>query len=164
MSGLNWAPGQYLVLRWSNSTNTAGMAIDDFQIDGIGTPPPTPTPTPTPTPVWDLLGYALGLDPHVPASAAEHEVVRLVRNPSGPNEIRLRIPEQRDDILYIIQVSEDLETWTTLASAEGRAAFSAAEDIGHPLSIGNEGEEVVLGGFEDGEPPAAFYRLKVELR
>ncbi|MBE2179928.1 MAG: hypothetical protein IAE97_05610 [Chthoniobacterales bacterium] len=155
LSGLNWAPGQYLILRWSNSTNSAGMAIDDLQIVSIGAPPPTPTPTPTPTPAWNLLEYAIGLGP---------QAVRLTRSSSGQAEIRLRIPEQRDDVRYIVQVSDDLTTWMTLAIAEGRGTFSVADGLSHPPSIGNEDGQIVLGGFDNGETPAAFYRLKVELR
>lgn len=112
----------------------------------------------------NLLKYAVGLNPQAPASKTDREVVKLAKNSSGHNELRLRIPARRDDVRYTVQGSTDLKTWTTLAKAEGRNAFSAAEGLGHPLSIGSEGDRIVLGGFDDEDAPAAFYRLKVELR
>jgi len=35
LSGLNWAPGQHLILRWRNDIRGAGLAIDDFVIGTV---------------------------------------------------------------------------------------------------------------------------------
>lgn len=45
LTGLNWAPGQYLILRWTNSTNLAGLAVDDFRVgEAVTAPDPDPDP------------------------------------------------------------------------------------------------------------------------
>lgn len=38
LQGLTWEPDTYLILRWTNTTSTAGLAIDNFSITAIPEP------------------------------------------------------------------------------------------------------------------------------
>lgn len=114
--------------------------------------------------VPNLVKYALGLDPMAAATSEEREIVKVAWDSSGREEIRLRIPRQRDNVRYILHVSHDLESWSVLAEAEGRAPFHPAPGLGHPLSISRQGEKIILGGFDDDGAPSKFYRLEVRLR
>ena len=38
LTGLNWQPGDYLILRWTNSVSAAGLAIDDFTMTAVPEP------------------------------------------------------------------------------------------------------------------------------
>ena len=66
----------------------------------------------------NLLKYALGLDPAVAALAAELPKAVLFRNDDGKLHLALQIPRtvRRDDVAYIVELSNDLIRWETTAS------------------------------------------------
>jgi hypothetical protein len=72
----------------------------------------------------NLLKYAVGLNPLVAATGEEREIISL--QTEGSNwSVDLRIPEvlDRPDIHYIVEYSEDLETWLPVAEAIGETTF-----------------------------------------
>lgn len=95
LTGLSWAPGQVLFLRWADADDSgfdAGLSVDDLVIGGEAPPPPPPAIVPP-----------LAIEPLQP------DRVRLIW-PSLPG---------RD---YDLDASEDLVTWQSSTSRLFEAA------------------------------------------
>jgi hypothetical protein len=110
----------------------------------------------------NLLKFALDLDPTVAAAGAERSVVNLVETESG-RVIELRVPEglNRPELHYILETSEDLETWSPLAEAVGHTTFSAAP--GAPVAAVIREGDVVSVTLTGAAPTRGFYRLTITL-
>ncbi len=108
----------------------------------------------------NLLKFALDLDPTVPASGAERTVLDMVET-EGTRVIELRVPEDlnRPELHYILEISEDLETWSPLAEAVGHTTFSGAS--GAPVGAVTREGDVVRVSLTGEAPTRVFCRLTI---
>ena len=108
----------------------------------------------------NLLKFALDMDPTSSNDGAARRVVDLVEA-DGTRVVQLRVPADlsRPELHYVLEASEDLETWSPLAEAAGNTHFTTAP--GAPVSKITREEDTVrvtLGPI-NGRP--RFYRLSV---
>ena len=108
----------------------------------------------------NLLAYAFGLDPRLPVPPAERS--RLTLRPDAASRwVDLRLPAAllRSHLLFAVQVSDDLGSWQTVASAVGTADFT-----GHGATTVNRDSDTVRIDLGPPAPAGRFVRLAVELR
>jgi hypothetical protein len=109
----------------------------------------------------NLIKYALGMDPSVNSSS--EEIMVLQTDPRWMN-IQLTIPEetQRSDIHYLLEFSEDLTSWTTIAKSRGQESFTKETDavFGTPERVNDH----VIIPLSDDSLVSGFYRLRFELQ
>lgn len=115
------------------TTSNSGEAADDTVASSDGLP--------------NLVKYALGLDPRIPARTPTSGFVpgrpRLERNPGTVSLVYLR-PQDRPDVRYEVLASTDLKTWTRVddridAIADGferrRATLAVPDPKAHFLKL-----------------------------
>lgn len=107
-----------------------------------------------------LLKYALGLKPGQSASASQRQVLSFERPQPDSLTLRLHLPLQRDNVRYTILSSHDLYSWTPIAGAEGKNAFTSF--VPSP-QVQRNGADITIAPL-DLTAAKSFYRLKVELR
>ncbi|MCC5841282.1 MAG: DUF2341 domain-containing protein [Opitutales bacterium] len=119
-----------------------------------------PLSNPTGDGLPNLLKYALDLDPTVPATGIGGAIIELVEE-GGARVIEARIPADlsRPGLHYVLEISDDLATWSPLAEAIGHTAFTATP--GAPVSaVGREGDTLRVA-LASAASNRAFYRLTV---
>lgn len=143
------APGTRAAWRLAHFGETAdeGDAADLVNPTGDGLP--------------NLLKFALGLDPSLPASGEDRVVMDLIEA-DGLQVIVLRIPSglDRPELHYALEMSEDLAAWEPVAEAVGQSTtFTAAP--GSPVSTIARSGDTVSVTLTPGAPSRAFYRLTI---
>jgi hypothetical protein len=121
--------------------------------------------------VANLLEYALARDPHTPDGLGETLRVEAVATDDDEGRIHLEItfvrPPGREDLRYVVEVSDDLVTWRR-GHAYGADADNQTTDLPTvevertALSDGGERVRVRDGAVVGEETPRRFLRLRVE--
>ncbi|MCC5842266.1 MAG: immunoglobulin domain-containing protein [Opitutales bacterium] len=119
-----------------------------------------PLANPTGDGLPNLLKFALDLDPTEPAAAADRTVVDLA-DVDGMRVLKIRIPADlsRPELHYVLEVSDDLATWSPLAEAIGHTTFTATP--GAPVSAVVREGAVVNVSLSSDAPIRGFYRLTI---
>ena len=96
------------------------------------------------------------------ASGADRTVVELAET-DGARVLKLRIPADlsRPELHYVLEMSEDLATWSALAEAVGHTTFTATP--GAPVAAVVREEGRVNLSLTNEAPTRAFYRLTITL-
>ena len=145
ISGLGLSPVESWRLLHFGGISNAGSAADTADPDGDG--------------LRNALEYGFALDPAVP-SLAGLPTVRT--NGSGYLEIRFTRNAANTDLIYTIQASPDLVTWTSIASSTAGAATvgSGAHSVAE-----SGGGAIKTVTVEDSQPVSAgnvrFLRVKL---
>jgi hypothetical protein len=94
----------------------------------------------------NLLKYALGLDPNIPATPAAAGLSLEVPTDGGGDHLRFTFTGTAADVTYIVEANSDLNgVWTPLYTHSGSAPGTVVVDDPQPLS----------------EQPRRFIRLRV---
>lgn len=122
-----------------------GWRAEKFNLDELANPAISgPNGSATNDGFTNLVKYALGLDPHVPASSA----VTAVTTTSTDWVFSYVRPSSTIDITYEVEVSQDMTTWTSVGVAHVQAAVNGAN-------------ETWTASYPLASAPRLFFRLKI---
>jgi fibronectin-binding autotransporter adhesin len=141
---LNWTPFPPFTV-WLNTH--FGANAGNAAIAG-------PTANPAGDGINNLLKYALGLNPNVASVAG----LPAVSNAGGYLQMSFARNVAATDITYAVQASNDLATWTSIATlAPGASGWTTAGST----VVDNSGQVTVTDGTAMTNPGKRFLRLEV---
>lgn len=118
---------------------TAASGIDTWRMTYFGTTDATGSRADTASAANDgmanLLKYALGLNPNLPATAASAGLTLQMREVAGANYLAYTFTGTAADVTYIVEATSDLTgTWTALYTHSGSAPGTVLVYDTQPLS------------------------------